>query len=113
MNDIALFPVWQKVQDHPKLPIFYRRALWVGPSSSRAVVACLSLVSDQARLVLRIEEPGCPVLPVLSKPADGISSLSRAIQWAEWVISDFEAGSAPRKRSRKSPKLATIEKEAA
>ncbi len=112
-GEILLFPCWKRVQEAKKLPAFFTRLLWVSDVQDRRLVAYLSLVTDQARLVVRWEENGVMVAPVLSKPADGISTLGRAMQWAEWIISDLEASAQPRKRGRAASKPAPLEREAA
>ena len=112
MNDLLLFPCWKKIAVGRNIPV-YQRVVWLNSEMGRSLVAFLSLVGTQARLTVRWEECGAMVCPIVSNSADGISSLSRAFQWAEWQISDLDSEVEPRKRSKKASKSASVEKEAA
>lgn len=107
MSDPLLFPDWNRTQEHPKLPAFHERVLWV--SGKRRLRAFLTLSLDLARIVIRMDEDGQPFMVCLTKGAEGISSLARAQVWADWVIADFFA-TQPRQRA---PRLSSKEKEAA
>jgi len=107
MSEPLLFPDWKRTQDHPKLPAFHERILWI--SGNRRLRAVLTLSLDSARVVLRVDEDDKPFFVALSKGAEGISSLARAQVWADWVIADFMAAQ-PRQRAPRSPRK---EKEAA
>ena len=100
-DSLALFPCWQRVQQHPKLPVFHKRVLFASPELARTVIAVLSLVGDQSRLTVTLEEPENKPLVIVAKGCEGVSSLSRAMIWAEWVISDYEAMQQPAKRSKR------------
>jgi hypothetical protein len=102
-ESILPFSEWQRVQEHYKLPIFFRRVLW--KSGNRELLAFLSLSGDRASLVIRLDEDGAHFLVVLSKNAEGISSMPRAEVWAQWVIGDFFATSSPRRRAPRSKPL--------
>ena len=102
-SDLSLFPCWQRFQGHPNLPVFYRRVLFASPCG-RSVHALLSLVGDQCRVSITLEEQNQKPLLIVTKGAEGIGSLARGMNWAEWVVSDYEALCELSKRSRKGSK---------
>ena len=59
---------------------------------------------------MTIEENGCKPLVVVSRGADGISSLARAMTWAEWGISDFEGQQDSPKRARRGSRRVSVHK---
>lgn len=107
-GELTLFPCWKRVQEHPKLPVFHKRVLFCSPESARSVEAVLSLVGDQSRLTITLAEPDFHPLVVVTKGAEGISSLARAMTWAEWVISDFEAAQESPKRSKRGSRKGSV-----
>ena len=113
-SDTSLFPVWQRCQLYKNLPVFFRRVLFAGPGN-RSVHGVLSLVGDQARLSITYEEPGQNPVLIQGKGSEGVGSLARAMQWAEWVISDYEAlcEGGVRKLSRKGSRVSSVREVAA
>lgn len=109
--DCALFPVWQRWSGCV-FPV-YRRVIYQVPDTDRQVVGYLSLSGDVAHLTLRWDERDQLVAVVWSGRAEGIGSLPRAIQWAEWVCADRVSGGPPRRRARGGAKRASVQKEAA
>lgn len=107
MSEISLFPCWQRVQEHPRLPVFYKRVLFAS-ESGRNVEAVLSLVGDQARITVTLSEKDVKPLVIVSKGSEGVSSLARAMTWAEWVISDYEATQEPVKRSKRGARKVSV-----
>ena len=107
MSDLALFPCWQRVQEHPRLPVFHKRVLFAS-DSGRNVEAVLSLVGDQSRITVTLTEPDIKPLVIVSKGSEGIGSLARAMQWAEWVISDFEATQEAPKRGKRGARKGCV-----
>ena len=107
-DSLELFSCWKRVQQHPHLPVFHKRVLFASPDLARTVIAVLSLVGDQSRLTVTLEEPDNKPLVIVTKGSEGVSSLARATTWAEWVISDYEAMQQPAKRSKRgSVKVST------
>lgn len=104
---LSLFPCWQRHQEHPKLPVFHKRLLFAS-ESGRNVEAVLSLVGDQGRITLTLTEKDQHPLVIVSKGSEGLSSLARAMNWAEWVISDFEATQEAPKRSKRGSRRVSV-----
>ena len=107
----SLFPVWKRWAGCVVGEV-WTRALWVG-SDGRQLVGYLSLLNGQAKFSARWEENGVFVMDIIGPfHAEGIGSLARAVQWAEWLVSDL--GGEPRKRSvRRRRSVKVEEKEAA
>jgi hypothetical protein len=112
MSDLSnsascLFPVWQLWAGSAVIPV-HRRVVWQAAGSDRQFVAYLGILNSRATLTIRVEESGVLVVVVNSSESDGLSSLPRAMTWAEWVISDVLAGQQP-KRARRGSKRSKIE----
>lgn len=109
-TESLLFPVWKTVKSARSLPPYYTRLLWLSDKSNRSLVAYLTNSLDKATLVIVWEESGERVVPVFEKETEGVSTLGRAMQWAEWIISDFEADSRPRRRASKKAQTGKLER---
>jgi len=107
----SLFPVWHRWQGCIVGEV-WNRVLWQG-ENGRQLVGYLSLVSGSAKFSARWEESGVFVADLVGPyHATGISSFARAVQWAEWIVSDM--GGEARKRSpRRNRKQKTLEVAAA
>jgi hypothetical protein len=112
----SLFPLWQFVKPFPT-GVLHRLVIWQSPASPRQLVVYLGFLAIQSTCTVNWEEDGIFVLNVGTFQANGISSWARAKQWAEWIISDVEALSQPKRARRgvkRNPRLnPDLEKEAA
>lgn len=105
MSSPALFPVWQEWAGCTVGRSFKR--VLVSRSDSEQLVALLTILHDRAQVLLRWEaRDGTMVCPI-SEPyrADGVTSVPRAMQWAEWVLSDL-GQVVPRKAKRREVRAA-------
>ena len=94
--DLHLFPVWTK-WDGCIVGEVWRRVLRQG-DGSRQLVGFLSLLNGHAKFSARWEEHGVFVMDLIGPfQCEGVSSLSRAVTWAEWLI--FDMGGEQRKRA--------------
>lgn len=94
----ALFPVWSRWSGcvARQSQIFTR--VIHARSDSDQLVAFLTLHNGTATFSARWESSGSLVCPLVAPlKAEGIASLARAMEWAEWQIKDM--GGKPRKRA--------------